>query len=397
MPSISKRAGSVKPSVTMVVAAREKEMRARGIDVISFGAGEPDFDTPDNIKKAAIQAIQSGLTKYTAAGGTPELKKAIQSKLKRENSLDYPLDQIIVSCGAKHSIYNILQAIVSKGDEVIIPAPYWVSYPDMVLLADGSPVIIPTKEENNFAIGIKDLERQISPRTKAIILNSPSNPTGSVYPEKALREIAGFLEDRDIFIISDEIYEHLIYEGSHISIASLSDKIKGKTITVNGVSKTYSMTGWRIGYAAGPKEVIRAMDAIQSQSTSNPSSVSQAASLEALNGDQSCVKSMAKAFDERRRCMVKTLNQIPGISCRMPEGTFYAFPKISSLYGKNHQGQRISNSLDFSNLLLDKAHVAVVPGSGFGDDSHVRLSYACSMESIRTGLKRISDFVQDLS
>jgi len=392
----SKRLDAVKPSLTLSITAKEKEMRSRGIDVVSFGVGEPDFDTPDNIKRAAIKSIESGFTKYTHSGGMPELKRAVQAKLMRENGLDYGTDQIIVSCGAKHSLYNLFQAMLNSGDEVIIPAPYWVSYPDMVLLADGKPVILPTREENNFEIETNQLEESITERTKAIILNSPCNPTGCVYSPKRLKEIAEFLSDRDIYVVSDEIYEHMVYDGAKaVSIASFSDAVKERTIVINGVSKTYAMTGWRIGYAAGPKEIVKAMDTIQSQSTSNPTSIAQAAAVEALNGDQ-MVKHMVKEFDERRRRIVAGLNSIPGIECRKPAGAFYVFPRISGLYGKEYEGRRITGSLDFSSLLLEKGKVAVIPGIGFGDDGYIRLSYACSMENINKGVERIKEFVGSL-
>jgi aspartate aminotransferase len=394
---LAKKLDAVKPSITLAITSKEKEMRSKGIDVIGFGAGEPDFDTPDNIKKAAIKSIENGFTKYTHSGGMPELKKAVQAKFKRENGLDYSLDQIIISCGAKHSLYNLFHVMLNRNDEVIIPAPYWVSYPDMVLLADGKPVILPTREEHNFEIEIKDLERAITKKTKALILNSPSNPTGCVYSPGKLKELADFLSGEDIYVVSDEIYEHIVYDGAKaVSIASLSEEVKEKAIIVNGVSKTYSMTGWRIGYAAGPREIIKAMDTLQSQSTSNPTSIAQAAAVEALNGEQHMVKNMVSEFCERRNFIVDSLNRIPGITCRKPAGAFYVFPKISGLYGKKYEGRVISSSLDFSNLLLEQARVAVIPGAGFGDDNHIRLSYACSMENIRKGMERIKEFVEKL-
>lgn len=396
--SLAKKLDAVKPSLTLSITSKEKEMRSRGIDVIGFGAGEPDFDTPDNIKKAAIKSIENGFTKYTHSGGMPELKKAVQAKFRRENSLDYGLDQIIINCGAKHSLYSIFQVMLNGGDEVIIPAPYWVSYPDMVLLADGKPVILPTREEHNFEIDIRELEKSITERTKAIVLNSPSNPTGCVYSPGKLKEMAGFLSDKNIYVVSDEIYEHMVYDGAKaMSIASLSEEMKEKTIIVNGVSKTYSMTGWRIGYAAGPKEIIKAMDTLQSQSTSNPTSISQAAAVEALNGEQHAIKNMVMEFCERRDYIVNALNEIPGITCRKPAGAFYVFPKISGLYGRKYEGHAIAGSLDFSSLLLEQAKVAVIPGIGFGDDRHVRLSYACSMDNIRKGMERIREFVEKLN
>lgn len=395
---LSKRVQKIKPSITLAITAKAKEMKAQGHDVIGFGAGEPDFDTPDNIKQAAIKAINDGQTKYTPSGGTPELKKAIQAKLKRENNLDYELNQIIVSSGAKHTLYGIFQAIISEGDEVIIPAPYWVSYPDMVLLADGTPVIVETKEENNFEFTIADLEKYITPKTKAIVLNSPSNPTGCVYSKAKLQAIADYLADKDVLVISDEIYEHLLYDGTEfVSIANLSAKIKEKTIVVNGVSKAYSMTGWRIGFAAGPANIIKAIDNIQSQSTSNATSIAQAASVEAYNGDQSFIPIMLKAFAERKIYMVETLNKIEGITCQNPKGAFYAFPNISKLLGKKYNGKIITDSAEFSDILLAEAGVAVIPGVGFGAEGYVRLSYAVSMKNIETGLKRLAEFVAKLS
>lgn len=393
---LSARVQAVKPSITLAITAKAKELKALGIDVIGFGAGEPDFETPQHIKAAAIEAIEKGLTRYTPVGGTIELRKAIQAKFKRENGLNYELNQIVVNCGAKHSLYNIFQAIINAGDEVIIPAPYWVSYPDMVILADGKPVCVETKEENNFELTVEELKKNLTPKTKAIIINSPSNPTGALYSRQCLQKLAEFLADKDIYIISDEIYEHLIYGGEFLSIASLSDEIKEKTIVVNGVSKSYAMTGWRIGYLAGPKDVVKAVNDIQSQSTSNPTSIAQAASVEALNGDQSCVGVMVKEFKMRRDFIVKTLNEIPGISCRLPEGAFYVFPNVSALFGKSYNGQIIKDSVQLSDLLLAEASVAVVPGAGFGADNYLRLSYAISLECLAKGLERIKIFVEKL-
>jgi aspartate aminotransferase len=395
---ISKRVQKVKPSITLAVTAKAKELKDAGEDVVGFGAGEPDFDTPQNIKDAAIKAVNEGKTKYTPSGGTLELKKAVQAKFKKENNLDYELSQIIINSGAKHTLYNIFQAIIDDGDEVIIPAPYWVSYPDMVLLAGGKPVILETKEADNFEIDIAELSKAITAKTKALVLNTPSNPTGCVYSPEKLKALADFLEDKDIYVLSDEIYEHLLYDGAKfISIAEVSSKIKEKTIVINGVSKSYSMTGWRIGYAAGPKDVIKAIDVIQSQSTSNPTSISQAASVEALNGDQSCIPKMLKSFDERRKWIVAALNAIPGISCLTPQGAFYVFPNISKLLGKKYNGKVISNSVEFCDTLLAAEKIAVVPGSGFGAEGFVRLSYAISLENIKKGIKRLESFVSKLN
>ncbi|MFH1429141.1 MAG: pyridoxal phosphate-dependent aminotransferase [Candidatus Margulisiibacteriota bacterium] len=395
---LSARVQKVKPSITLAITAKAKEMKGQGLDIVGFGAGEPDFDTPDNIKQAAIKAINEGQTKYTPAGGTAELKKAVQAKFKRENNLDYGLSQIIVNCGAKHTLYNIFQAIVSDGDEVIIPAPYWVSYPDMVLLADGTPVIVETKEENNFEITVEDLKKAITPKTRAIVINSPSNPTGCVYSKDSLQKLGDYLKDKDIYIISDEIYEHLLYDKTEFfSIANTSPAVKESCIVVNGVSKAYSMTGWRIGYAAGPENVIKAINTIQSQSTSNPTSIAQAASVEALNGDQACIGKMLKEFSARRVYMVERLNAIAGISCPMPLGAFYTFPNISGLIGKSYNGTVINGSVEFSDILLKEAGVAVIPGAGFGAEGYVRLSYAISMENIKKGLDKLEAFVGKLS
>ena len=395
---LSNRVQKVKPSITLAITAKAKAMKAQGLDVIGFGAGEPDFDTPDNIKQAAIKSINDGFTKYTPAGGTPDLKKAIRNKLVRDNNLPYDLSQIVVNCGAKHTLYNIFQAIISEGDEVIIPDPYWVSYPDMVLLADGTPVIIETKEEENFELSIEALEKAVTSKTKAIVLNSPSNPTGCVYSKTKLEQIANFLKDKNILVISDEIYEHLLYDGTTFdSIANISEDMKEKTIIVNGVSKAYAMTGWRIGYAAGPENIISSINKIQSQSTSNPTSIAQVASVEALNGDQSCISKMLVEFSKRRTYMVERLNNMDGVSCLTPKGAFYAFPNISKLIGKSYNGKKIEGSLDFADVLLAEVGVAVVPGIGFGSDDFVRLSYASSLDNITKGLDKLEEFIGKLT
>jgi aspartate aminotransferase len=394
---IAKRALSIKPSPTLATAAKAKAMKAQGIDVVDFGVGEPDFDTPENVKQAGIKAIQSGFTKYTPAGGTDELKEAVIEKFKRDNNLTYEKSQILISCGAKHSLYNIAEALFDPGDEVIIPSPYWVSYPDQVLLNDATPVIVETTEAEGFKLSAQKLEKAITKKTKALVLNSPSNPTGLAYDKKTLEEIAAIAVKHRIYVISDEIYEKLLYDGfTHFSIASLNPEIKGLTIVVNGVSKSHSMTGWRIGYAAGPKEVVTAMANIQSQSTSNPCSISQKAALEALRGPQDFVKTMNVEFDKRRKYMVERLNKIPGISCLMPVGAFYAFPNVAGLYGKSIQGKTIKNSSDFAAYLLDEAKVALVSGDAFGADPYIRLSYATSLENIQKGLDRIEKAVSAL-
>jgi aspartate aminotransferase len=394
---IAKRAQSIKPSPTLATAAKAKAMKAQGIDVVDFGVGEPDFDTPENVKQAGIKAIQSGFTKYTPAGGTDELKEAVIEKFKRDNNLTYEKPQILISCGAKHSLYNIAEALFDPGDEVIIPSPYWVSYPDQVLLNDATPVIVETTEAEGFKLSAQKLEKAITKKTKALVLNSPSNPTGLAYDKKTLEEIAAIAVKHRIYVISDEIYEKLLYDGfTHFSIASLSPEIKGLTIVVNGVSKSHSMTGWRIGYAAGPKEIITAMANIQSQSTSNPCSISQKAAVEALRGPQDFIRTMNVEFDKRRKYMVERLNRIPGISCLMPVGAFYAFPNVAGLYGKSIQGKTMKNSSDFAAYLLEDAKVALVSGDAFGADPYIRLSYATSMENIQKGLDRIEKAVNAL-
>jgi aspartate aminotransferase len=373
-------------------------MQAQGIHVISFGAGEPDFDTPDNIKKAAKKAIDDGFTKYTPVGGIDELKDAIINKFKRDSRLTYKRSEILVSCGGKHSFYNLAQAIFDHGDEVIVPAPYWVSYPPMVSLAGGSPVIVATTEKNEFKITPEDLRKAITPRTKALILNSPSNPTGSAYTKKELEKVAEISISKNFLVISDEIYEKIIYDGfQFISIASLSEEMKKKTIIVHGVAKTYAMTGWRIGYTAGSEEIISAMNNIQSQSTSNPTSIAQKASVEALAGPQDEVAKMVSSFAQRRNYIVDRLNKIPAVSCYKPAGAFYVFPNFSSYYGKSYQGKRIENSTHLADFFLDVARVAVVPGVEFGADSFERLSYATSMEDIKEGMNRIEEALKKLN
>jgi aspartate aminotransferase len=396
--AIAKRALAIKPSPTLATAAKAKAMKAQGYDVVDFGVGEPDFDTPDNVKEAAMRAIRSGFTKYTPASGTDELKDAVVEKLRKDNDLEYERSQIIISCGAKHSLYNIAEALFDPRDEVIIPSPYWVSYPDQVLLNDAKPVIVKTTEKEGFKLSAKKLEKAITKKTKAIILNSPSNPTGLAYDTKTLEEIAAIAVKRGIYVISDEIYEKLIYDGfRHVSIASLGPEIKNMTIVVNGVSKSHAMTGWRIGYAAGPKDVITAMANIQSQSTSNPASISQKAAVEALRGPQDFIGTMNVEFDKRRRYMVDRLNKMHGVSCLMPVGAFYAFPKISSSFGRlTTNGKTIRNSADLAVYLLEDAKVALVSGDAFGAKEYIRLSYATSMENIVKGMDRIEEALQRL-
>lgn len=394
---LAKRALSIKPSPTLAIDAKAKSMKAAGVDVINFGAGEPDFDTPDNIKDAAIKAIRNGFTKYTPVGGIDELKTAIIEKLKKDNNITYEKKEVIVSCGAKHSLYNIAEALFDTGDEIIIPAPYWVSYPDQVLLNDAVPVIVKTKEKDSFKITPQLLESSITKKTKALILNSPSNPTGLAYDRKSLEAIAEIALNHDFFIISDEIYEKLTYDDFlHLSIASLSDDIKQRTIVVNGLSKSHAMTGWRIGFSAGPEKIIEAMTKIQSQSTSNPTSIAQKAAVEALTGPQDFTSEMVSEFDRRRVYIIERLNKIKGISCAMPLGAFYAFPNISSYFGKYAKNKLINSSFDISSHLLDEAKVAVVPGGAFGDDRYIRLSYATSLDNIQKGLDRIENTLLNL-
>src|SRR4030043_1250677 len=394
---ISDRAKRIKPTPTLAIDAKAKAMKASGIDVVSFGVGEPDFDTPENIKEAAIKALREGFTKYTPVGGIDPLKDGIIEKFNRDNTLNYTREEIIVSCGAKHSLYNIAQALLNPGDEVLIPSPYWVSYPDQVLLNDAIPVFVKTYESDSFMVRPEAITSSVTKKTKALILNSPSNPTGLTYDKKTLETIAEIALRYGIFVISDEIYEKLTYDGfKHVSIASLGNDIKEKTIVVNGLSKSYAMTGWRIGYAAGSKEIIKAMTNIQSQSTSNPTSISQKAALEALNGPQDFIDTMLTEFDRRRRLLVSELNSIPNMSCLTPTGAFYAFPNASKFYGKSINGRKISSSSDLALYLLEEAKVALVHGGAFGDDNYIRLSYATSIDEIKKGVDRIREAVSKL-
>jgi len=387
---ISAVAQKIKPSATLAVSSKAKAMIKEGVDVVNFGVGEPDFDTPQNIKVAGIKAIEGGFTKYTPASGIPELKEAICEKLANDNGIQYEPKQVIVSCGGKHVLHNLLFVLCDDGDEVLIPAPYWLSYTDMTVMVGGVPVIVPTDEKDAFKLKKEALAEKITPKTKAMILNSPSNPTGMAYTEEELREIIGFLIEKGIVVISDEMYEKIIYDGLvHASPASFGDEFKEKVITVNGVSKTYAMTGWRIGYAAGPPEVIEAAGRIQSQVTSGPNAMAQKAAVEALIGDQSEVPKMVAEFDKRRKYIVKRLNAMKNVTCVNPLGAFYAFPNVSGYYGKELGGEPVKDSISFCNVLLDKAKVAAVPGAPFGADAHIRFSYATSMERIEEGMKRM--------
>jgi aspartate aminotransferase len=387
---LARRVGRIQPSPTLAMAARAKALAAQGIDVIDFGVGEPDFDTPDTIKDAAIAAIRAGFTKYTPPSGTEELKQAIVARFAADRGLQYKTNEIVVSCGAKHTLYNLAQALFEEGDEVIIPAPYWVSYPDQALLNDATPVFVTTTATGGFILDPKQLDAAITPRTKALILNSPSNPTGAGYTTAQLEALAEVVLRRGLIVISDEIYGEIVYDGfRHVSIASLSPEIKARTIVVDGVSKTYAMTGWRIGYAAGPAAVMSAVATMQSQSTSNPASISQKAAVAALTGPRTSVDHMVAEFAARRNEMVRRLSAIPGVTCFRPQGAFYAFPHVASYYGKRAGSTTITDSNALATYLLDEGRIAVVAGAGFGADGHVRLSYATSMEKIHAGLERM--------
>lgn len=396
---LSERSQNIKPSPTMAITAKAKQLKADGLDVLGFGAGEPDFDTPENIKNAGIAAIKAGFTKYTPVGGINELKDAIIAKLKRDNGLSYTREEILVSNGGKHSLYNIAQALYNPGDEVIIPAPYWVSYPDQVILNDAVPVILQTTDKTGFKVTPQQLEAAITPKTKAFIMNSPSNPTGSAYSKAELTALADVLIKHDIICISDEIYEKIVYDQfEQMSIASISEEMKKRTIIVNGASKVYSMTGWRMGFTACNQELTKAMAKIQGQVTSNICSITQKACVEAYAGPQDFLIDMVKAFDERRQVLVEGLKAIPGITCTTPQGAFYVFPNIESLMGKKTpKGAAIDSASDFATYLLDDHLVAVVPGEGFGAEGYFRMSYACSMENILAGLKRIEKAVKELN
>ena len=388
---LAARASRITPSPTLAMTATAKAMAAQGIDVVDFSSGEPDFDTPEPVKAAAEAAIRAGFTKYTPSSGIDELRQAIADKFQTEQGLRYEKSQILVSCGAKHSLYNLAEALLEEGDEIIIPTPYWVSYADQALLNDATPVLLPTREDLGYAINPEELQKLVTPRTKAIIVNSPSNPTGATYDKRTLEAIATIAVKHDILIISDEIYEKVLYDGaSHISIATLGPEVAERTVIINGVSKAYAMTGWRIGYAAGPKPLLTAMANIQSQSTSNPCSISQKAAVAALKLGGPFTEKMVVEFDRRRKVMVERLNSIPGVSCRMPGGAFYAFPNISGVLGRTGPNGLISSPQELANYLLNDAHVAVVPGEPFGSQHHVRLSYATSMDIINKGLDRIA-------
>ncbi len=387
---LSRRVTSIQPSPTLALNAKADALRAQGKDVINFGAGQPDFPTPEHICQAAIKAINEGFTRYTPVPGTPELKQAIVDKFKRDNGLDYNLDQVMVNVGGKHSSYLIMQALVDEGDEVIVPAPYWVSYPPMVILAGGKPVVVPTREQDGFKLQLADLEKAASAKTKAIFLNSPSNPTGGVYSVEELRPLAEFCADKGIIMISDEMYEPILFDGrSFTSTAALSPAVYEHTVTLNGVSKAYAMTGWRIGYMGGPAELIKACAKIQSQSTSNPTSIAQKAAEEALNGPQEFVAERNQSFERRRNLMMELIAELPGVTCFRPEGSFYAFPSFHAYFGKKFEGKEIKGSQDLADYLLDQAMVAAVPGIAFGEDACIRFSFAISDQEIEKGMAAI--------
>jgi aspartate aminotransferase len=386
---LAKRVQQLSPSPTLAITAKARQLKAEGHDVISLGAGEPDVNTPGHIIEAAYQAMVNGKTKYTPAAGIPELRKAILKKLQQDQGLEYRMDQITVGAGAKHVLYNLFQVLINPGDEVIIPVPYWVSYPEQVKLAEGVPVYVEGKEENDFKLTPDQLRAAITPRTKAIIINSPSNPTGAVYSEGELREIGQIAIENRLWIVSDEIYEKLIYDGKHVSIASLSEELKKQTILINGMSKPYSMTGWRIGYAAGDERVIAAITDLSSQSVSNPTTMSQYGAIAALEGDQSALIAMKESFKQRRDRIVSMINDIPGLSCKSPQGAFYIYINVKEAM----ENMGYINVDDWSNALLEKEKVAVIPGTGFGTDHHIRISYAASIEDLEEGIRRIRKFV----
>ncbi len=397
MAELSRKAMAVKPSSTLAITAKAKELKAQGIDVVAFVAGEPDFDTPENIKDAAKAAMDAGFTKYTPAAGILELRAAISKKFADFNKLEYKPEQIVVSNGGKHSLINAITAIANPGDEFIIPAPYWLSYPEMVKLADGVPVSVLTKKENGYKVTVDELESVYTDKTKAIILNTPCNPTGSIYTEEELRAIADFVVKKDIFIISDEMYEYLVYGGhKHVSIASFNDEIYKRTITCSGLSKSYAMTGWRIGYAAAPIEIAKLMSSVQSHQASNPNSIAQKAALEAVTGPQERLAEMVCEFEKRSSYLYEAIGKLPYIDCVKPDGAFYAFVDCSEIIGKKHNGEEITSSADIGRILIEEYKVAVIPCDDFGIKNHIRLSYAIAMEQIKKGIERIRTFLEAL-
>ena len=396
--TLSKKAKAVKPSSTLAITAKAKELKAKGIDVVGFGAGAPDFNTPDNINQAAIKAINEGFTKYTDASGILELKQAVCEKFKSFNHINYEPEQIVISNGGKHSLTNIFEAILNPGDEVIIPAPYWLSYPEIVRLSDGVPVFIRGEKENNYKVTAQQIADACSPNTKAFVLNSPNNPSGMIYTKEELEEIAKVAVEKDFYVISDEMYEYLVYgDNEVVSIASLNDEIYKRTITCSGVAKSYAMTGWRIGFTASSKEIAKLMGSIQSHQTSNPNSIAQKAAVEALKGPQDEIQLMVGEFDKRRKCMCDLVGEIPHISALEPQGAFYMFIDVSKLLEMSYQGQKINDVSRLASILIEDYNVAVIPCADFGFDDHIRLSYAISTEQIEKGISRIKKFVSDLS
>ena len=398
MTQLAERTKLIKPSVTLAIAAKAGKLRAEGIDVVNFSAGEPDFDTPEHIKAAAIEALRKGMTKYTDVKGIDPLRDAIAQKYQREHGLTYRKEDVLVSCGAKHSLYNLLQAVVNPGDEVLIPAPYWVSYADMALLAGGAPKLIRTNESSGFRITPEQLQDGLTPKTRVFLLNSPCNPTGATYSRDELLALAAVLQKHDCLILADDIYEKIVYDGFEVhNLVALCPALRHRTLIVNGVSKTYAMTGWRIGYALGPSDVIAAAAKIQSQSTSNATSIAQAAALEAIRGPQDTVATMVSEFAKRRNAIVERINAMDGITCRKPEGAFYVFPNISRLLNKTGRGKMLASPCDVADYLLEEAKVAAVPGEDFGSQEHIRFSYAASLEDIDKGTARMRDAIQKLS
>ncbi|MFG6380059.1 MAG: pyridoxal phosphate-dependent aminotransferase [Lachnospiraceae bacterium] len=395
--TLSRKAQAVKPSSTLAITAKAKELKAQGIDVVGFGAGEPDFDTPENICDAAVSAIKNGFTKYTPASGTNELKQAVCDKFQKFNNLHYTPDQIVISNGGKHSLTNVFQAILNPGDEVIIPSPYWLSYPEIVMLADGEPVFVRGEQENGYKVTVDQLQAATTEKTKALILNSPSNPTGMIYSEEELSAIADYVIKNDIYVVADEMYEYLVYDGNrHVSIASLNEEIYKRTITVSGLAKTYAMTGWRIGYTGSSVEIAKLMSGIQSHQTSNPNSIAQKAAVEALTGDQSAMEMMVHEFDVRRKYMYEKISSMHHISAKEPYGAFYVFADISKTLEMSYKGKKIETSAEFARILIEEYNVAVVPCTDFGYDDHIRLSYAISIQQIEEGLSRIEKFLIEL-
>ncbi|HEX8819477.1 MAG TPA: pyridoxal phosphate-dependent aminotransferase [Archangium sp.] len=394
--NLANRLKPIKPSPTLALNAKAKALAAQGVDVVSLAAGEPDFDTPEFIKQAAIEALRQGFTKYTPTAGIQELREAICAKLARDNQLTYAPDQVVVTVGAKHAIYNLFQALLNEGDEVIIPAPYWVSYPDMVQLAGGKPVIVETREENGFAPDPDAIRRALSPRTKAVVLNSPSNPSGAVFSRAALEGIAQAVRGHDCLVVSDDIYEKLLYEGQFLNIGNVAPDLVSRMVVINGMSKSFSMTGWRMGYAAGPKWLVSGMQMIQDQSTSNAASFVQKAALAALKGPQDFFVPMVEEYRGRRDMVVDALNALDGVRCRRPEGAFYVLPNVSGLFGRTYKGTPVTGSLQLSEILLNDFRVAAMPGAPFGAEGYIRMSFATSREQLRKGLDRFKEFVTSL-